>query len=225
MRKFFEIGGLVAAAVLIAFGVAAILLGVNGRNTVGSSLKNEYIVGSPDMTPSAIKTEAQKAGIANAVAVWPTQSVAGLKIDSGSRARLMAEYMRIHTLEATHGFTYAQMGIYTAKPGTPTSQLMPGGGTDNAVYAVVDPKTSQPVQNSARQIWVTETALTTALNTSYMADQLGLFGIVVGIALLLAGFGFAILAIGGALRNPDSVLKFALRATRAPGATPRPTGA
>ncbi len=208
MRKFFEIGGLVAAAVLIAFGVAAILLGVNGRNTVGSSLKNEYIVGSPDMTPSAIKTEAQKAGIANAVAVWPTQSVAGLKIDSGSRARLMAEYMRIHTLEATHGFTYAQMGIYTAKPGTPTSQLMPGGGTDNAVYAVVDPKTSQPVQNSARQIWVTETALTTALNTSYMADQLGLFGIVVGIALLLAGFGFAILAIGGALRNPQTALAF-----------------
>ena len=32
------------------------------------------------------------------------------------------------------------------------------------------------------------------------------FGVVVGIALLLSGFGFAILAIGGALRNPDSAL-------------------
>jgi hypothetical protein len=33
-----------------------------------------------------------------------------------------------------------------------------------------------------------------------------LFGIVVGVALLLAGIGFAILAIGGALRNPETAL-------------------
>jgi hypothetical protein len=206
MRKLFEFGGLTAAAILVAFGDASIVLGVNGRHTVGTSLKNEYIVGTPDMTPSAIRAEAQKAGIASAVKLWPTQSVAGKTIDSGSKARAFAEYMRIHTLEATHGFTYSQMGIYTAKPGTPKGQLMPGGGTDNTAYALVDPKTKQPVQNGARQIWVTETALTTALNTSYMADQLGLFGIVVGVALLLAGIGFGILAIGGALRNPETAI-------------------
>jgi hypothetical protein len=94
---------------------------------------------------------------------------------------------------------------------------MPGGGTDNTAYAVIDPQTKQPQQNGARQIWVTETALTTALNTSYMASQLGLFGIVVGIALLLSGFGFAILAIGGALRNPQTALTFLRRST---GKTP-----
>jgi hypothetical protein len=44
-----------------------------------------------------------------------------------------------------------------------------------------------------------------------MASQLGLFGIVVGIALLLSGFGFAILAIGGALRNPQTALAFLRR--------------
>ena len=38
MRKLFEIGGLVAAAILIAFGVAAIVMGVNGRSTVQTSL-------------------------------------------------------------------------------------------------------------------------------------------------------------------------------------------
>ncbi len=59
----------------------------------------------------------------------------------------------------------------------------------------------QPESNGARNIWVTETALTTALNASYMADQMGLFGIVVGVALLLSGFGFMILALGGALEN------------------------
>jgi hypothetical protein len=35
---------------------------------------------------------------------------------------------------------------------------------------------------------------------------MSLFGIVVGIALLLSGFGFGILAVGGALRNEDSLL-------------------
>jgi len=40
-----------------------------------------------------------------------------------------------------------------------------------------------------------------------MADQISLFGIVVGIALLLSGLGFATLSLGGALRAPDSALK------------------
>jgi len=211
MRKALEIGGFIAAAVLIVFGVVAISMGVNGRNTVNKNLTNEYIVGSPDMTPSAIKSEAQKAGIASRVTLWPTQSVANQKIDTGARARLMSEYMRIHTLEATQGYTYSQMGIYSAKQGTPKAQLMPGGGTDNAQFAATDPKTKLPVQNASRQIWVTYTALATALNTSYMASQLALFGIVVGIALLLTGIGFAILAAVGALRNPETILAFAKR--------------
>jgi len=211
MRKALEIGGFVAAAVLIVFGIVAISMGVNGRSTVNKNLTNEYIVGTPDMTPSAIKAEAQKAGIAGKVTLWPTQSIANQKITTGAKARLMAEYMRIHTLEATQGYTYSEMGIYQAKDGTPKAQLMPGGGTDNTQYAAIDPKTQQPVQNASRQIWVTYTALATALNTSYMASQLALFGIVVGIALLLTGIGFAILAAVGALRNPQTALSFAKR--------------
>jgi hypothetical protein len=216
MRKFFEIGGLVAAAVLIAFGAVAIVMGVNGRSTVNKSLQNEYIVGSSDMTPSAIRAEAQKAGIASSVKEWPAKSVANQKIDTGAKARLMAQYMHIHALEATQGFTYAQMGQFTAKPGTPKSQLSAGGGTGNPEFALTDPTTKQPVPNGARQVWISETALANALNTSYMASQVGLFGIVVGIALLLSGFGFAILAIGGALRNPQTVLSFLRRSSRTP---------
>lgn len=223
MRKLFEIGGLVAAVVLVAFGVAAIVMGFNGRSTVNSSLKDEYIVGTPDMTPSAIKGEAAKAGLKNVS--LPTCSVAGKAIDSGVAARCFAQYMRIHTLEATGGFTYAQIGRFQAKPDAPASQLAKGGGTDNPQYAAVDPTTKQPVANGARNIWVTETALTTALNTSYMASRLGLFGIVVGVALLLAGFGFAILAIGGALRNPENALHivFGRRKPKATGRTPVPS--
>jgi hypothetical protein len=206
MRKLFEIGGLVAAAVLIAFGIAAIVMGFNGRSTVGNELKQQQIVGTPDMTPTAIKAEAQKAGLKNVT--FPTKSVAGKAITNGTLAREFAGYMRIHALEATGGYVYAQMGIYVAKDGTPKSQLMPGGGTSNVQYAATDPTTKQPVSNGARNVWVTETALTTALNASYMASQMALFGIVVGIALLLAGFGFAILAIGGALRNPETAVRF-----------------
>jgi hypothetical protein len=88
------------------------------------------------------------------------------------------------------------MGIYEAKPGTPKSQLAPGGGTNNTDYAAIDPKTKRPVQNAARNVWVTETALATALNVSYMASALSLFSLVVGIALLLAGVGFIVLALG-----------------------------
>ena len=57
MRKFFEIGGVVAGAVLIAFGIAAIVMGMNGRSTVSDSLKQEQITGTPDMTPTAIAGE------------------------------------------------------------------------------------------------------------------------------------------------------------------------
>jgi hypothetical protein len=208
MRKALEIGGFISAAVLIVFGVVAIAMGVNGRHTVNNSLSHEYIVAGSDMTPSAIKAEAQKAGIASAVKQWPTMDIAGKTIDTGPEAQAMAQYMHIHALEATGGFTYAQMGIYTAKPGTPKSQLMPGGGTENPQYAAIDPQTKQPMQNSARQVWISETALTSALNMSQLASQVSLFGIVVGIALLLTGFGFAILAGAGALRNPETVLSF-----------------
>ena len=206
MRKTFEIGGLVAAVILIAFGAVAVVMGVNGRNTVGHELKQQQITGTPDMTPAAIKAEAAKAGLDAGKISLPTKSVAGLPINSGDRARSFAGYMRIHALEATGGFVYSQMGIYTAAPNTPKSQLAPGGGTSNVKYAAIDPKTKQPVQNAARNVWVTETALTTALNTSYMASQLALFGIVAGVAFLLTGIGFAILAIAGALRNPETAL-------------------
>jgi hypothetical protein len=208
MRKVFELGGVLAAIVLIAFGITSIVMGVNGQSTVNKSLKQELIVGSPDMTPPAITAEAKKAGLNVADLSIPSRSVANKKITNGDLARAFAGYMRIHALEATHGLTYAQMGRFIAKPGTPAKFTDGQGATSDPAYAVIDPKTKQPVENGARNLWVTETALTTALNTSYMASQLSLFGIVVGVALLLAGIGFGILALGGALESPKTALSF-----------------
>jgi hypothetical protein len=192
VRMLLELGGFIAGAVLIAFGVVAIFMGFNGRSTVVDSLKQEKIVGGADMTPALIAKEAQEAGLTGVD--LPTVAVAGKAINSGERARAFASYMRIHALLATGGYTYAQMGRMQALPDTPKSELAPGGGTDNPKWAVMDEATKQPVSNGARNIWVTETALSTALNTSYMADKLGLFGIVVGIALFLSGIGFIVLA-------------------------------
>jgi len=197
MQKVLKIGGLISGAVLIVFGVVVIVLAINGRSTVQDELKKQQIVGTPDMTPTAIKAEAAKAGLKNVS--FPTCSVAGQNIDTGSKARCFAQYMNIHALEATGGYVYAQMGQYEAKPNTPKSQLSPGGGTSNTEYAVTDPKTGQPVANGTRNVWITQTALATALNVSYMATQLSLFSLVVGVALLLSGVGFIVLALGSGI--------------------------
>ena len=195
MRKTFEIGGLIAAVVLIGFGIGAIVMSVNGRDTVRSSLKLEQITGTPDMTPAAIKAEGTKAGLKDVT--YPTCNIAGEPVDTGAEARCFAQYMRIHTLEATGGVPYAQMPRYATADGK---------GTNDPTKAVTDPKTGQPVSNAARDIWVTETALTNALNTSYFAERMALFGIVAGVAFVLTGFGFGILALAGALRSRDAMV-------------------
>ncbi len=205
MRRAFEYGGFVAAVVLIAFGIGAIVMGVNARGTVHDSLAQEQIVGTPDMTPQAIKAEAKQAGLDVSSISLPTESVAGVPINNGDRAHAFAGYMRIHALEATGGQTYAQMPRYATADGK---------GTNDPAQAVK--VNGQPQDNSARQVWVTETALATALQSSYMASQLALFAIVTGIALLLSGIGFAVLAAGGALRNRENAIGFIHRRAHEP---------
>jgi hypothetical protein len=199
IRRFLEWGGFAAGVIMIAFGVGAIVMGFDGRSTVGDSLSQEQIVGTPDMTPAAIAEQAKEAGLVNVD--LPDSSVAGQAIDTGAEARTFAEYMRVHALEATGGYTYAEMGRFEAKPNTPASELAAGGGTDNEKYAAIDPNTNGPAANGARDIWVTETGLTTALNASYMAERISVFGIVVGIALFLSGVGFIVLGFAALHRK------------------------
>lgn len=184
MRNVLRYGGIAASIVLIAFGIGAIIVSANGRSEVNRDLKREAIVGTPDMTPGAIAKEAQAAGLKNVS--LPTCSVAGKPVDSGARAKCFASYMRIHALKATGGQTYAQMAQYQGPNGTVTSD--PAKAVKNAAGA--------PVDNPARSIWVTETALTTALNTSYFAQSVAAFAIVMGVALLFTGIGFLLLTTG-----------------------------
>jgi hypothetical protein len=202
MRKLFEIGGFAATAVLVVFGVVAITMGVNGRSTVHNSLALEQITGSEDMNATAIAAEAKAAGLPASV-VLPTADLAGKPINTGQRARDFASYMRIHALEASGGLTYAELPRYASADGK---------GTSDKALALKSPS-GQPLDNPVRNLWITETALTTALNASFLAENVALFGIVVGIALLLTGLGFGVLVIGGSLRGREPVAQAGKRET------------
>jgi hypothetical protein len=196
--------GIAASIVLIAFGIGSVVTGLDGRGTVHDNLGLEQITGSPDMNPTAIAADAKAAGL-KGVAL-PTCSVADQPIETGGKAKCFASYIRIHALEATGGRTYSQMGQYLTADGKETS---------DKVAAAKDPETGAPMPNGARNIWVTATALTTALNTSYFAESVALFAIIVGIALLLTGIGLLVLTVRW-MREPGS----AARSATAVGATP-----
>jgi hypothetical protein len=197
MSRPFRLAGIIAGLVLVAFGIGAIVIGISGRHEVSTDVKREQIVGTPDMKPSLIAKAAQEAGLKNVT--LPTCNVAGKPITNGGEAKCFAEYMRIHALEATGGKTYAQM---------PQFATADGKGTSIAADAAKDPKTGQPVSNQARQVWISETALGTALNTSFFASSVGMFAVVMGAAMLLIGIGFLVLVSGllvsfGLVRKPD----------------------
>jgi hypothetical protein len=178
--KLFRYGGIAASIALIAFGIGSVVVGFNGRDQVRSDLAREQIVGTPDST-------------------IPNQ-----KVDTGSEAQAFAKVMRKHTLEATGGQTYAQMGRYLDKAGKPTN---------DEKLAATNPA-GKPVENPLRQLWVTETALTTALNTAYFAESVSMFAIVMGFALLIVGVGFLVLTLI-ALRRPATATEPGWTASRA----------
>ena len=162
MTKLYTYAGIAASVILIAFGIGSVYMGFDGRDRVRDDLAREQIVGTED------------------------SSIPGQKVDTGSEAQAFADVMRKHTLEATGGQTYAQMGRFLDENGKPTS---------DEKAAAVDPKTGKPVENGLRNMWVTETALTTALNTAYFAESVATWAIVMGVALLLSGVGFLVLSL------------------------------
>jgi len=190
LNRAFSLGGVVASIILIAFGLGAIIIGATGRSDVTQQIEQEQITGSPDMSPEGIRPGIEEADLDVEA---PSCDVADERIDSGSEAKCFAEYLRIHALEATGGRVYSEMGQFLTEAGDETS---------NPEEAATDPETGRPVPNAARNTWVTATALSTALNTSYFAQQVALFSIVMGIALLLTGIGFLVLTLGA--RNADA---------------------
>jgi preprotein translocase subunit Sss1 len=136
--------------------------GINGRAEVRDTIKQEQIVGTPDMD----------------------KQIANKPVETGADAKLFADGIRKHTLEATGGQVYSEMDRFLTAAGKPTS---------DEKLAAIDKKTGEPVENGARNIWVTGTALSTALNTSFFAESVATFALVMGLALLLIGIGFLVM--------------------------------
>jgi hypothetical protein len=172
MKKWFAYGGIAASVILIAFGIGAIAIGAIGLNDVRDEIAAQKIVAGDDaaeLTDGRLK--------------------AGEEITTGAEARAFADIMEAHTLESTEGKRYAEMGRFLTPSGEDTS--------DEALAAKTPD--GRPVENGLRNMWVTETALTTALNTAFFAERVAYFSIVMGVALLLTGIGFLVLTLGGAL--------------------------
>lgn len=172
MRKLFAYGGIAASVILVAFGAGAIAIGINGFNEVRDELAAQKITATPD-----------------AAEITNGKLEPGEAINTGAKARAFADIMEYHTLKATGDKRYAEMGRFVTPDGKDTS--------DEALAAKTPE--GRPVENGLRNMWVTETALSTALNTAFFAERVAVFSIVMGVALLLTGIGFFVLTLGGAL--------------------------
>jgi hypothetical protein len=172
--KALRIGGYISGGTLIVFGIAVIALGIWGFAFTRDHIERENIVFGPIEDPAVAEHAEQ----------W-----AGEPVETGRQALAMAEIMREHTLSGTGGLTYAEMGRYQSAD-DPSD---PAGTSDEA--AAAKDANGEPISNSARNTWVTETALATALDMGFMSEMLSIFSIIVGVALLLTGIGLVILAM------------------------------
>ena len=114
----------------------------------------------------------------------PDSTIPNQLVDTGAEAQAFANVIRKHTLAATGGQVYSEMPRFLTAAGKPTNDEKAAG---------VDKATGKPMENGARNIWVTGTALSTALNTSFFAESVATFAMVMGLALLLIGIGFLVM--------------------------------
>ena len=104
MKKWFAYGGIAASVILVAFGIGAIVIGVDGYNAVRDEISAQNITARDD---AAELTDGQ---------LQPGQA-----IKTGAEARAFADVMEHHTLESTEGKRYAEMGRFMTPSGTDTS--------------------------------------------------------------------------------------------------------
>ena len=189
-----EIGGFISGAVLILFGIGALFLGINGYQTVGDELSKEQIVGGSDMAPAESRRPRARLVFRTPSPCRPVTSSMRRSTPEtrpvALRSTCASMRWRRRAGSATHRWDRRPSA---AKPEDPA-------GTSDETAAAKD-ENGQPVSNGARNLWINETALATALNVSYMAERISVFGIVVGIALILTGIGLVILAFAVFGRN------------------------
>jgi hypothetical protein len=116
-------------------------------------------------------------------------SIPGVRVDSVSTARSMADIIDHHARESSGGLTYAEMGRFMAANGDPA------GTSDEAAALIGDD--GKPVANALRNTAFQASSLRTSLYTSVMAFEIG--NLVIGLGLMIMVLGFAVGGLGVAL--------------------------
>ena len=125
------------------------------------------------MSPAEIQKAASEAGLPDTIDL-PTCDVVDEKhrYCQVSPRVAFAQYMRIHALGRPGGLSM-QMGRIPV-----VCEPRRSAGTSDETAAAKDERAAD--LERCADLWVTETALATALNVSYMAEQLSIFSIVIG---------------------------------------------
>jgi hypothetical protein len=165
MKKAFPIALMVLGLVFLAGGGYTIFRGFDAKDQVKDELIAQNIV-----TPEDAR-------------------VPNVQVKSASSARVMADIINEHSLKATGGLTYAEMGRFVNKEGTPI-------GTNDEAAAVKDAN-GKPVSNNLRNTALTAANLRTSLYTSIMAFNVA--DLVVGLGLMILVTGLAVGGLGFAL--------------------------
>jgi hypothetical protein len=163
MKKAFPIALMILGLVFLGAGIYTVVRGFDAKDQVREELVSQAIVTPAD------------ASIPNAT------------VDDPATAKSMADVIKKHSLEATDGKTYAELGRYLAKDGTDTSdEALALKGADGKPVA-------NPVRNTAFQA----SSLRTGLYTSVMAWNVS--DLVIGLGAMIAAVGIALGGVGVAL--------------------------
>ena len=106
----------------------------------------------------------------------PDASIPSKPVRGPLTLKAQADVIRKHTLASTGGKTFAEMPRQIEKLDADGNPVLGADGK------------SVMVENTARNMWVTATTLTTALNTAIFAYAFSAFLILFGILLLLDSF-------------------------------------
>ena len=154
-----QVAGIAAGIVLIAIGIGSIVTGLNGRTDVHDNLGLEKITG-PRYDPQGHRGGSEGSGPEGRRAAH----VLGRRY-SRSKQQPRQVLRELHPDPRPRGHRRPHL-----LADGPVPRRADGKETSDKAAAGKDPN-RPALPNSARNVWVTATALTTALNTSYFAES------------------------------------------------------
>ena len=184
MSKLYVYAGIAASVIMIAIGIGAIAIGLSGRSEVRGQDRGGADHGHARYEPGRHPRRRRGGG--------DRDGRPGLhRRGRACRRRIEREMLRrVHAHPRARGH---------GRPDLRGDAALHRQGRQSPRRRSRTPqwtrRQASRSSNPQRNIWVTETALGTALNTSYFAEQVAEFSIVMGLCLLLAGIGFLVLTL------------------------------